>query len=136
MYRMDITQHAPSDVRLLAPFFLDDMWQENFAKQTLDNADVQHTIDPDDVSFIREDDKFIVEIDAVETQHNQAVAGSFPMLAIHTNVYESDTMTEAEAIGGMLLDSGMDVGEIDHIIGASNWRNTDTIAANYHKVEQ
>lgn len=136
MYRIDITQHAPSDVRLLAPFHLDEMWQENFAKQTLDNAEVQHTINPEDVSFIKDDGKFIVKIDAVETTHNNAVAGSFPMLAIHTKVYESATMTEAEAIGGMLLDSGMDVGEIDQIIGASNWRNTDTIAANYHKVQE
>jgi len=131
MYKMDISQHAPSDVRLLAPYYLDDEWEEIILTKVLDEAEPDHSIEPEDVSFNKDETEFTVTVDCAETKQNEAVAGSLPMLIIHTDVFKSATMSEAESVGAMLLDSGLIPTAVDGIVGADNWRHSQTIASNY-----
>jgi len=141
MYKVDISYDAPTDVRLLSPFFLDEEWKNVFAARVLEEGHVPHEIEPDDIEFVHEkddgQDKFYIELDVIEKKEHEAIASALPMLIIQTEVTSTSTMSDGESLGAMLLDSGMAPAEIDHIMGSpENWRTNTTLAAEYETLRQ
>jgi hypothetical protein len=134
-YEIDITSHAQSDIRLESLFYIDDLWLQSVVKQALEEAGESHTIHPQNVHFNIERStgggkKYVMRVDSAKKKENQAVAVQLPMIFLKMEIMESHTLSEAEAIANMLLDSGLTMEEVDEMVGAPNWR-TEEIRVNY-----